>query len=368
MSTQPPVARGFELTAELLTTQGRALRGLARSLLGDPGAADEVVQETWLTCLRRPEVVPERLSAWLGTVARRLALRRLRGEERRRLRERSAAVPERLEDLAQRALEREEALRAVTLALLALEEPFKTALLLRYFEDRSPQAIAEELGVPLATVKSRLARGLEKLRAKLGAEFRGSEPARMRGLAALAGVGAPGLAVATGAAATAAGPLAIGAALAVAVASVAAAALGWWRAGPEARGEEVEAALAREAPPVEAGLVVSEDPAAPEEPTAAGASAGGQREAAAPATREAAEALAFPPEASFPFRIAGRVRDERDQPLEDVGIFLAPQLFPFNRAATTDAEGRFSIAFDGRRGRIELLLAVAKRGHATILR
>src|SRR5262245_16640480 len=167
MNPQRSVFRGLDLTPDVLASQGRALRGLAQSLLGDAHAAEDVVQETWLACLRHPGALPEKVSAWLGTVTKHLALRRARGESRRRARERRAAAPERLEALQQRTLEREEALRAVTQALLALEEPFKTALFLRYFEERAPSEIASELELPLATVKSRLARGLERMRARL---------------------------------------------------------------------------------------------------------------------------------------------------------------------------------------------------------
>src|SRR5262245_66098506 len=105
MNPQRSVFRGFDLTPDVLATQGRALRGLARSLLGDAHAAEDVVQETWLACLRHPGRLPERVSAWLGTVTKHLALHRLRGEGRRELRERHAAAPERLESLPQRALE-----------------------------------------------------------------------------------------------------------------------------------------------------------------------------------------------------------------------------------------------------------------------
>src|SRR5262245_18470384 len=185
----------LDLTPDLLAAHGRSLRGLARSLLRDADAAEDVVQETWLTCLRRPGTVPERLSSWLGTVASRLALRRNRGEARRQVRERRAAAPERFEALQQRALEREEALRAVTEALLALEEPFKTTLILHFFEERTASAIALELGLPVTTVKSRIARGLERLRARLGSRF-GDEAQIARALLVMAGSLAPALVIA----------------------------------------------------------------------------------------------------------------------------------------------------------------------------
>lgn len=240
MEHEPSVSHGFDLTPDLLAAQGRALRGLACSLLGDAHAAEDVVQETWLACLKHPGAFPERVSAWLGTVTKHLALHRLRGEGRRALRERHAATPERLEALQQRTLEREEALRAVTQALLALEEPYKTTLFLRFFEGRSPSAIAAELELPLSTVKSRLARGVERLRARLGAEFGGDDVRRTRALRALAGlpVSGPvtGPAAPASTAASTIGALALATKLQVAAAvALSGGALWWWDRAPEER-------------------------------------------------------------------------------------------------------------------------------------
>lgn len=365
MNPQPPVSSGLELTSDLLTTQGHALRALAGSLLRDPHAAEDVVQETWLTCLRQPAVLPVRMSAWLGTVTRRLALRRVRGEDRRALRERRAAAAERLEDVAQRTLEREEALRAVTQALLALEEPFKSALLLRYYEDKAPQAIADELGLPLPTVKSRLARGLEKLRARLGTEFRGDDASQKRGLLALAGLGAPQLVTVGGAAAGGAtAGLVLGAKVWAAVAAlvVAGGALTWWGAAAETRGEGARALLTLAQGADGSG---SDIRATAEDPARSSATDGtreDRREAAPVTAVEPAGAEAFPPEASYRYRIVGRVRDEQDLPQDGACVYLAPRLFPFNRVATTDGEGRFVIEFDARRATLDATLGFAAGG------
>jgi len=51
--------------------------------------------------------------------------------------------------------------------VFALDEPFRTVVLLRFFDDLAPRAIARQLGVPLATVHSRLQRGLARLRERL---------------------------------------------------------------------------------------------------------------------------------------------------------------------------------------------------------
>src|SRR5690606_25812636 len=55
-------------------------------------------------------------------------------------------------------------------AVRELPEAQRDAVLLRYFDDLPPRAIAERLGVPVATVKTRLKRGLAALRERLDAE------------------------------------------------------------------------------------------------------------------------------------------------------------------------------------------------------
>ena len=365
MEPRRSVSRGFDLTPDLLATQGRALRGLARSLLGDAHAAEDVVQETWLACLRHPGAFPERVSAWLGTVTKHLALHRLRGEGRRSVRELRAAMPERMEALQQRTLEREEALRAVTQALLALEEPYKTALFLRFYEDRTPNEIAEELELPISTVKSRLARGLERMRAKLGAEFDGDEARRMRALHALAALPAPGVALATSAAASSTiGALALSTKLQVAAAALvlAGGAALWWSSSGGAQ-REVASASDAGTPAASVGAVLAQGGAGtkPAPVTAdvdSQSAEGARRESVDPARSEPSSAEAFPPEAAYAYSIAGQVRDENDLPLAGARVFLAPRGFPINCVAKTDDEGRFALSFSGRRPALDCAFTV----------
>jgi RNA polymerase sigma factor (sigma-70 family) len=359
MDRERPVFPGLDFTPEDLERQGRALRGLARSLLGDGHAAEDVVQETWLACLRRPDSVPVRVSAWLSTITTRLARKHARGEGRRRAREERAGLERRLEQsrasLARQNHEREDALRVVTQALLELEEPFKGALLQRYFEERSPAEIAALTGVPLATVKSRLARGLEKLRARLAAE-RGAEGrarlllalASVKPLVAGAGVGGAGV---LGSGALAAGLLVAGG-------------LFWlWTRVAEAPEPRLASRSAASAP---AAVLSALEPAreAPPEPGAED----DQREALVPTAVESDEpqsAATLAPEARFAYRVAGRVRDENDLPKPGARVFLGPRGLPLNRAAETDDQGRFQVELEGRRPTLALVFAAECDGVAT---
>ncbi|HEX6883387.1 MAG TPA: sigma factor [Planctomycetota bacterium] len=77
-----------------LLMHDQALRGLARGLLADAHAAEDLAQDTWLAALSRG-ADPETPRAWLASVARNLAAKLRRGEERRVRRERDSARNER---------------------------------------------------------------------------------------------------------------------------------------------------------------------------------------------------------------------------------------------------------------------------------
>lgn len=155
-----------------LLVHEQALRGLARGLLADVHAAEDLAQDTWVAALSSG-AAPETPRAWLASVARNLAAKLRRGEERRTRRERDSARNER-EPSAEEILGREAARARVVAAVLALEEPYRATVLLRHFEDQPPRAIARRHGVPVETVRTRLKRAHELLRARLEREL-GSE-------------------------------------------------------------------------------------------------------------------------------------------------------------------------------------------------
>lgn len=155
--------------AELLE-HDEFLRSLARSLVGESAGADDVVQQAYVAALARAPRNEGRLRAWMAGIVRRLAWRWRRSDERRRRHESSAPSVESF-PTTEEVLAREEARQRVVAAVLALEEPARTTMLLRYFRELSPAEIAQRMNVPLETVRTRLKRSLERMRVDLDQRY-----------------------------------------------------------------------------------------------------------------------------------------------------------------------------------------------------
>ncbi len=155
-------------TPEGLLAEVRFVRSLARDLLADEHQAEDLAQETWLRFLRRPPRAPEAARAWLRSVSARLSVDGLRAHSRRSVREERAARPEALPSVADE-LAHTEILRSVAEIVLALEEPYRTTVLLAYWRGWDARRIAHETGTPPATVRSRLQRAQQRLRERLDA-------------------------------------------------------------------------------------------------------------------------------------------------------------------------------------------------------
>ena len=152
------------------------VRKLARELVRDPGAADDLAQETWLAFLHARPDEDRPLRPWLGRVLRNAAALRARRRAGSELRERESAraegVPSSLE-----LVERAEEQRRLADMVLELDEPYRGVLLLRYYEGLGPSEIARAQGVPAATVRTQLHRGLARLRERLDAQHDGDRRA-----------------------------------------------------------------------------------------------------------------------------------------------------------------------------------------------
>ncbi len=152
---------------EKLLTDTAWVRRLARHLVADADA-DDVAQEAALLALgtdRRPD---SHAAGWLGGIVRNVARDRARAVRRRMARERSwasdPAVRQTADSGADVVMERLELQQRLTAIVLQLEEPYRTTVLLRYYEGLDASRIAERLGIPAGTVRWRLKRALDDLR------------------------------------------------------------------------------------------------------------------------------------------------------------------------------------------------------------
>ena len=207
--------------AELLN-QTDWIRALARRLVYDPGEVDDVIQDTWVALIRRPPLRTVPLRRWVAAVVQNVARQRGRGEGRRRRREQAAASNEAIQP-TDAVVARAEAHRAVVTVVLKLAEPYRTTVLLRYFDALPPRSIAKRMGCPVATVHTRLNRATRKMRGELDQHGGGDGRAWLSLLAPL-------LLNRTSAAAATAGVALIGAA-AVAVVGVG---IALWNSGDSA--------------------------------------------------------------------------------------------------------------------------------------
>jgi RNA polymerase sigma factor (sigma-70 family) len=156
---------------ELLAEAGWARR-LAAHLVRDPEGREELLQDVWRRALDRPPI--ERTAthgprAWLATVMRNLATSRRRDAERRTVHEERASKPEAWSPTDVEA--RVDLQRRLAEAVAGLDEPYRSVIALRYFDELSLAEIARRQGVSHAAARQRASRGLATLRARLDREF-----------------------------------------------------------------------------------------------------------------------------------------------------------------------------------------------------
>src|SRR6185503_376651 len=150
------------------------LRKTLHGLLASEADVDDVLQQTWTKLLERQVAVPEEPRGWLTRVARNVALGGMRARRRRSEHE-AEALPRTGGDSPAESAARVEALQRVGEALLALEEPYRSIVLLHHEQELDVAAIARRLGRSEGTVRSQLSRAHELLRQKLDREFGGRE-------------------------------------------------------------------------------------------------------------------------------------------------------------------------------------------------
>jgi RNA polymerase sigma factor (sigma-70 family) len=153
--------------AALLYRHGPMVLGVGRRLLGQVQDAEDVLQATFLLLARKAGSIRrgEAVSGWLHAVALRLALRARGQRQMRQEREHQAAARQPAGpdfDVAWREL-----LAVLDEELGRLPARYRAPLVLCYLEGKTQEEARRQLGCPLGTVRSRLARARQLLRERL---------------------------------------------------------------------------------------------------------------------------------------------------------------------------------------------------------
>ena len=155
---------------ELYEAYGPRVKAYMMRQGADAGTAEDLAQETLLTVWRKAALYAGdrgSMTTWVFAIARNLRIDRLRREvpwqelPEGRLTEASS---EPLPDEAMAEKERQERVQA---ALAELPPEQKDVVILAYLEGLSHSEIAERLGMPLGTVKSRMRIAYQKIRQTL---------------------------------------------------------------------------------------------------------------------------------------------------------------------------------------------------------
>lgn len=171
---------------ERLMSELSWLKRLASALVRDETDADDLVQETWLVAAEHAPRDGRPVKPWLSRVALNLVRMRSRASQRRLAREAAAESSGASAPTPDELVSRVEAQRIVVDEVLRLAEPYRSTVLLHYFEDLSSAEIARRQGLPDGTVRRRLKAALDELRGRLRAEQRKTGRCVLAALAPLA--------------------------------------------------------------------------------------------------------------------------------------------------------------------------------------
>lgn len=161
---------------ELYERFRRPAFALARRILSDDALAEDVLQEVFLSVWRDPAAFDRgrgSVASWLLAVVHHKAVDAVRREESQRRRQGLAEQERALEEpVATRDVEEEAWSRVVAgqvrTAMGALSPPQREALTLAYYGGYTQREVAALTGAPLGTIKTRMLKGMRRLKEELG--------------------------------------------------------------------------------------------------------------------------------------------------------------------------------------------------------
>jgi RNA polymerase sigma factor (sigma-70 family) len=166
----------LEAWTELVEHFGPRLTYYIRRFVADADEAGSLLQEVWLRALRSIGSLRDerRIVSWLYTIAHHVVMSHFRQEYARRTHEEEHAIGTAIDDAT--ATDDFDNAELVHHALARIGWAEREVLTLLFLEDLSVAQIAEVIGVPPGTVKSRLHRGRAELRQVIERELPGREP------------------------------------------------------------------------------------------------------------------------------------------------------------------------------------------------
>ena len=157
-------ARDESAMAALYDRYSSLVYAVALRVLGDTGAAEDVLQEIFLQLWKKPAAFDSArgsMGAWLSVIARNRSIDALR--KRKPETDVEDVVLSVETNFAENA-DRGRALVKIRTALSAMAAPQRSALEMAFFEGLTHTEIAEKTGEPLGTIKTRIRAGLLSLR------------------------------------------------------------------------------------------------------------------------------------------------------------------------------------------------------------
>ncbi len=160
----------LEAWGEIVRRYQDATYGIALGILKNSADAEDIAQDAFIRAYQKLDLydMSKKFSTWLFTITANLAKNRLRRE--RFLAPLKDTVPLFGGEDPAEAAERDERQTLVQEALASLDDKYRMPLVLRFYGELDYREVAEALGVPEGTVKTRIHRGKQALKDRLTAK------------------------------------------------------------------------------------------------------------------------------------------------------------------------------------------------------